>query len=103
MVIPVTAGFRSSGAGARRRRRLALLLGGGRIEALELHLDVPGRVEGELPGLERRRGAVAARRELDDDGLVALDERVDEQLVRAGLEVEVSKLSTLRVIAIGVK
>ena len=74
-----------------------------RIQALELHLDVARRVEGELARLERGARAIAAWRELDDDRFVALDERVDEQLVRPRLEVEVLEQSTLSVIAIGVK
>ena len=69
-------------------RALLVLLG---VEAEQLHLDVVGGVERELLRLERRDvlPARADGRELDDDPLVALDEGVDEQLVRPGLELEV--------------
>src|SRR5204862_6338007 len=59
-----------------------------RFEAEELHLDESGGVERELPRFERRGRAVASRRELDDDGFVALDQDVDEKLVGPGREVE---------------
>ena len=60
-----------------------------RCRPWKLHLDVARRIERELARLERRRRAVAAGRELDDDRLVALDQRVDQELVGAGREVEV--------------
>ena len=61
------------------------------LETEQLHLDVVRRVELELTRRERRGvlGPRADRRELDDDPLVALDQRIDEQLVGAGLELEV--------------
>src|SRR5512143_587372 len=49
----------------------------------------PGAPSGRTRTCRRRAGAVAARRELDDDRLVALHEGVDEELIRPGHEVEV--------------
>ena len=60
------------------------------VEAEQLHLDIVGCVEFQLTRREGR-GVLAPgadRRELDDDPLIALHERVDQQLVRAGLELE---------------
>src|SRR3954462_5322238 len=59
------------------------------VEPEELHLDEATRVELELARLERRPLRLADRRELEHDVLVALDEGVDEELVGAGLELEV--------------
>ena len=59
------------------------------VEAGELHLDVARGVERELPRLEWRLALVRSRGVLDDHGLVALNEGVDEELVGAGREVEV--------------
>ena len=59
------------------------------VEAEQLHLDEAAGVELELPRCERpvldgdrNRGL------LDDDPLVTLDERVDDQLIGPGLELE---------------
>src|SRR4051794_33806645 len=60
------------------------------LEALQLHLDETARVELELlraaDSLAIRLGG--ERGVFDDDALVALDQRVDEQLVRPGVELE---------------
>src|SRR2546426_3766676 len=59
------------------------------IEPEQLHLDEPARVELELARSKRLLPRVRSdRRELEDDLLVALDERVHEQLVRPSLELE---------------
>ena len=69
-------------------RRLFVVAG---VEAEQLHLDVVAGVELELARCERRCVVRAwpDRRELDDHSLVALDERVDQELVRPRLELEV--------------
>ena len=68
--------------------RLFVLVG---VEAEQLHLDVVARVELELARGERRclLRSRADRRELDDHALVALDERIDQQLVWPRLELQV--------------
>src|SRR5438309_73101 len=86
MVRPRASGLGSESRPAGRRFRPLLLR---RFEAEELHLDESRGVERELPRLERRGRAVAPGGELDDDGLVALDQGVDEELVGPGREVEV--------------
>jgi len=59
------------------------------IGAEQLHLDVARGVELELTGLERAGDRNAARREIDNHGLVPLHQSIREQLVGTGLELEV--------------
>src|SRR5688500_13776235 len=73
--------------GGRLRISLVVLAG---VEGEQLHLDESARVELELTWrVGRSRLRSRHRRVLDDHPLVTLDEAVDEQLVRPGLEFEV--------------
>ena len=75
---------------AARPSGYALLVLAG-FEAEQLHLDETAGVERQLAWGERRVVDLAGsdRGELHDHPLVALDERVDEQLIGPGLEFEV--------------
>src|SRR6266853_4595814 len=59
------------------------------LQTRELHLDEAARVELELAGAANRHPVLRCqRRVLDDHPLVALDEAVDEELVRPRVELE---------------
>src|SRR5664280_384730 len=67
--------------------RPLLVLGG--IGAEQLHLDVALGIELELLSLDRVADGHSGRREIDDDGFVALNQTIREQLVWTGIELEV--------------
>src|ERR1035437_4906249 len=69
------------------RGRSLLVLGG--IGAEQLHLDVSVGIELELWSLDRVAETYSGRREIDDDGFVALNQTIREQLVWTGIELEV--------------
>src|SRR5690349_14549224 len=58
------------------------------VEALQLHLDETAGVELELARAVARVDLGGERGVLDDDPLVALDQGVDEELIGAGIELE---------------
>ena len=60
-----------------------------RLERAELHLDVVGLLEGQLLLLRLVGNDTPHRRELDNDPLITLDQRVDDQLVGSRFELEV--------------
>src|SRR5664280_416964 len=71
---------------SRSPSRSLLVLGG--IGAEHLQLDVAVGIELELWSLDRVADRYSGRREIDDDGFVALNQTIREQLVWTGIELE---------------
>src|SRR5450756_625648 len=64
------------------------LLGLVDVGAEQLHLDVTIGIELELWSLDRVADGHSGGREIDDDGFVALNQTIREQLVWTGIELE---------------